>query len=140
MAYSNGCRFGDSARSETLLLLIDDDASLLVGSKPVLLLAIHANNISVIEFLLKAGADPNGTDEKRPFVEVRGRNEHIISVLLEYGADPYRPMNGGMSTVFHELCGSGYGVQPIVAMGHPQLPRFPSQDTAYESLCGHIRE
>lgn len=108
---------------ETIQLLIKHGASLHNRPENPINSAIYSRNLAVLEMLLKAGADPNSADrgDHYPLLQAgrelrSGLNDTAMSLLLKYGADPHRLMKDG-STVFHEICGRDYPVQPCLASG-----------------------
>ncbi|HYK89376.1 MAG TPA: ankyrin repeat domain-containing protein [Acidobacteriota bacterium] len=62
------------------------------------LTAINKKNISMVEFLLNHGADPNraGSGDATPLWKaIRDENNSIFEFLLNHGADPNRPDSHG---------------------------------------------
>ncbi|KAJ5357654.1 hypothetical protein N7541_004812 [Penicillium brevicompactum] len=76
-------------------------------------------DLEALESILELGVDPNGTDSERPLFRVAGvwNCEKAVSILLRYGADPHASMEGGKSTVLHEICSKGGILKPILVMG-----------------------
>lgn len=119
------------ADAETITLLLEHGASMDTGSSDLINSAIRQNNLAMIELLLKAGADANGTDDRQevPLLqqvpppqsgwEIRSERKAVMSLLLRYGADPLRPIEHGSTTVLHELCAHAQNppIGPILAVG-----------------------
>ncbi|KAJ5594953.1 uncharacterized protein N7459_001161 [Penicillium hispanicum] len=110
---------------EIIKLLIDHGASVSLGSPPPIMVAINENDINVIELLLQAGVDPNGTESDCPLLAASGcrdNDSRAMSLLLQYGADPLRLLEDGKSTVLHQICDGEHWyshkfIQPILAAG-----------------------
>lgn len=89
------------------------------ASKPPLLAAISSKRDNVLELLLKAGADPNGTDKHNPLVSTADAkaSSSAMSILLQYGANPLHPIHDKTSTPFHEICRANLCIQLLVSTG-----------------------
>lgn len=83
--------------SEILLLLLDAGGEVNVRDRDwgwtPLMYALHQNNISIFEHLLKAGADPNiqshnGNTSLHWAISFHYKSPKIIQELLDAGADP----------------------------------------------------
>ena len=83
--------------NKILLLLLDAGGEVNVRDKDwgwtPLMYALHANNISIFELLLKAGADPNiqsnnGNTSLHWAILFNYKSPEIIKELLDAGADP----------------------------------------------------
>jgi ankyrin repeat protein len=104
-----------------LQLLIDHGASICDGYEPPVYTALRRNHIPALEMLLKAGADPNGTNDNCPLIQAAETEScsstAVIELLLRYGADPSKPIDDGSSTVLHEIAATNGNMRPIVAFG-----------------------
>lgn len=122
-----------------LKMLLGHGADLSLGKEPVICSAIEGSNVPATEILLQAGADPNtmlAPPEKKILTkevdvqtileraacpgwvgEIPSR-EKIMSLLLEYGANPNLPLENGRSTPLHETSGRNGLVKPIIQAGY----------------------
>ncbi|KAJ5286708.1 hypothetical protein N7478_002394 [Penicillium angulare] len=115
--------------TEIIGLLIKRGGFLSVGYKdhePPLLSAISSKRDDALEILLKAGADPNGTNKDNPLVRAMDpkSSDAAVSILLQYGANPLHPLHDNTSTAFHEICRANHRIQRLVSTGLDLNARF----------------
>lgn len=65
------------------------------GKENMLTVAVDAGSIPLVQYLLRAGLNPNGMidPKEKPYktifyTPIMGKNEHLIDVLLDFKADP----------------------------------------------------
>lgn len=64
------------------------------SGETALLYAVQANDVPMVEALLKAGADPNGGPDRAPLhPATRDPSGRLLTILLRAGADPARTYN-----------------------------------------------
>ncbi|KAL4889078.1 ankyrin repeat-containing domain protein [Aspergillus ambiguus] len=151
---------GKNSSSAVFQMLLDHGADPSLGKEPVIFSAI-ANSLSATKALLQAGVDAN-TIIELPKEKVRtkdirvqtvleraacpycytaydsptvGFREKIITVLLEYGANPNLPLHNGASTPLHEICKRNGIVKPMIQAGYDLEQRDVNGETPLISAC-----
>ena len=111
----------------------------LAGIKPPLHIAVHNNELHMVELLLKNGADVNLRDPwgNTPLFEVS--NSNMLNILLKFQAD-LQITNCFGDSVLHRFVAMGYKelVQLLLDLGIDSFQKNQGGKTAKDVAHNHI--